>query len=62
MSNALFSQWLSGLDFEHWSDLHAQGFKNVRIMPGGYASLFPELMPGKVRAARQRRAQGEDPR
>jgi rhodanese-related sulfurtransferase len=137
MSNDLFSQWLSGLDFEYWSTgqhkvepsvffekwakgeailldvrapeekefvtfpfaleipinelparlneiprdklvvtfcsggdranvafayLHAQGFENVRIMPGGYASLFPELMPGKVRAARQRRAQGEDPR
>ena len=34
--------------------LHAKGFDNVRILKGGYATLFPELMPGKVRALKQR--------
>ncbi len=38
--------------------LHAQGFENVRIMPGGYANLFPELMPGKVRATLRSKGQG----
>ncbi len=29
--------------------LHIQGFDNVRIISGGYASVIPELWPGKVR-------------
>lgn len=29
--------------------LHAHGFENVRIIPGGYPSVTPEVMPGKVR-------------
>ena len=29
--------------------LHTQGFDNVRIISGGYASVIPELWPGKVR-------------
>ncbi len=29
--------------------LHTHGFDNVRIIRAGYANLFPELMPGKVR-------------
>ena len=33
--------------------LHAQGFENIRIMPGGYANLVPEMMPGKVRKTLQ---------
>ncbi|GAB4546767.1 MAG: hypothetical protein Fur002_22170 [Anaerolineales bacterium] len=33
--------------------LHAQGLDNVRIMPGGYANLIPEVMPGKVRKTLQ---------
>ncbi len=33
--------------------LHAQGYDNVRIMPGGYANLMPEMMPGKVRKTLQ---------
>lgn len=33
--------------------LRAQGFENVRIMPGGYATLIPEMMPGKVRKTLQ---------
>ncbi|GAB4495396.1 MAG: hypothetical protein Fur0016_06330 [Anaerolineales bacterium] len=33
--------------------LHAQGFENIRIMPGGYANLIPEVMPGKVRKTLQ---------
>ena len=33
--------------------LHAQGFENIRIMPGGYANLLPEMMPGKVRKTLQ---------
>ena len=36
--------------------LHAQGFENVRFMADGYANLFPEILPAKVRALRQRRA------
>lgn len=38
--------------------LHAHGFENVRIMPGGYATLLPELMPGKVRATLRSKGQG----
>jgi rhodanese-related sulfurtransferase len=34
--------------------LHAHGFDNVRILPGGYATFIPELMPGNVRALRQK--------
>lgn len=30
--------------------LRMHGFENVRILPGGYANFFPEIMPGKVRA------------
>ncbi|GAB4473659.1 MAG: hypothetical protein Kow0088_09120 [Anaerolineales bacterium] len=33
--------------------LHAQGFENVRILAGGYQSLIPEVMPGKVRKTLQ---------
>ena len=33
--------------------LHAQGFDNVRIISGGYASLIPEVWPGKVRKTLQ---------
>lgn len=29
--------------------LRTQGFDNVRIISGGYASVIPELWPGKVR-------------
>ena len=35
--------------------LQAHGFENARTMPGGYANLFPELMPGKVRKLRAAR-------
>ncbi|RMF40812.1 MAG: rhodanese-like domain-containing protein [Anaerolineae bacterium] len=36
--------------------LQNQGFDNVRVMPGGYANLIPELMPGKVRLLLKKRA------
>lgn len=36
--------------------LHAKGFDNVRIIPGGYTTLFPELLPGKVRRLKQVRS------
>ena len=36
-----------------FSYLHAQGFENARIMPGGYANLMSEMMPGKVRKTLQ---------
>ena len=33
--------------------LHTQGFDNVRIISGGYASVIPEIWPGKVRKTLQ---------
>jgi len=39
-----------------FAHLHVQGFDNVRILKGGYANLFPELMPGKVRRLREIRS------
>lgn len=33
--------------------LQAQGFENVRIISGGYASIIPEVWPGKVRKTLQ---------
>lgn len=33
--------------------LHAHGFDNVRIISGGYASIIPEVWPGKVRKTLQ---------
>jgi len=36
--------------------LQANGFENARTMPGGYAALIPELMPGKVRKLLQQKA------
>ncbi|MFZ5809808.1 MAG: rhodanese-like domain-containing protein [Chloroflexota bacterium] len=33
--------------------LQAQGFDNIRIISGGYASIIPEVWPGKVRKTLQ---------
>jgi rhodanese-related sulfurtransferase len=33
--------------------LQAQGFENVRIISGGFASIVPEVWPGKVRKTLQ---------
>jgi rhodanese-related sulfurtransferase len=33
--------------------LKVQGFENVRIISGGYASILPEFWPGKIRKTLQ---------
>jgi len=35
--------------------LQAHGYENARTMPGGYVTLIPELMPGKVRRLLQQK-------